>query len=76
VEFAGAVQTSLQDVRCKARVLAQFNIEQLRRVQGATVSTTAAGQLRLGDIATVTRGYSDSGVMLFTTGARGHWGVH
>ena len=63
VESAGAVQTS-QDV-LQARVSGQFNsLEQLRampiRGVGYGAGTTAAGsQLRLGDIATVTRGYSD-----------------
>ena len=63
VESAGAVQTS-QDV-LQARVSGQFNsLEQLRampiRGVGYGAGTTAAGsQLRLGDIATVTRGYAD-----------------
>ena len=63
VESAGAVQTS-QDV-LQARVTGQFDsLEQLRampiRGVGYGAGTTAAGsQLRLGDIATVTRGYSD-----------------
>ena len=63
VESAGAVQTG-QDV-LQARVTGQFNsLEQLRampiRGVGYGAGTTAAGsQLRLGDIATVTRGYSD-----------------
>jgi multidrug efflux pump subunit AcrB len=63
VESAGAVQTN-QDV-LQARVSGQFNsLEQLRampiRGVGYGAGTTASGsQLRLGDIATVTRGYSD-----------------
>ena len=63
VEPAGAVQTG-QDV-LQARVTGQFDsLEQLRampiRGVGYGAGTTAAGsQLRLGDIATVTRGYSD-----------------
>ena len=63
VESAGAVQTS-QDV-FQARVSGQFEaIEQLRalpiRGAGYGAGTTAASnQLRLGDIAMITRGYAD-----------------
>ena len=63
VESAGAVQTA-QDV-LQARVTGQFDsLEQLRampiRGVGYGAGTTASGsQLRLGDIATVSRGYSD-----------------
>ena len=63
VEPAGAVQTPLDTVQ--VRVAGQFEaVEQLRampiRGAGYGLGTTAGGsQLRLGDIATVRRGYAD-----------------
>ncbi|BDT66882.1 cobalt-zinc-cadmium resistance protein CzcA [Comamonadaceae bacterium OS-1] len=60
VESAGAVQTPLDVVQ--VRVGGQFqSVEQLRAmpIRGATSATAGAGQLRLGDIAEITRGYID-----------------
>ena len=63
VEFAGAVQTPLDILQ--VRVQGQFQaVEQLRampiRGAGYGAGTNAAGsQLRLGDIAEITRGYAD-----------------
>ncbi len=60
VESAGAVQTPLDVVQ--VRVGGQFqSVEQLQAmpIRGAGSSTAGAGQLRLGDIAQITRGYVD-----------------
>nr|WP_315189976.1 efflux RND transporter permease subunit [uncultured Albidiferax sp.] len=60
VESAGAVQTPLDVVQ--VRVGGQFqSVEQLRAmpIRGATSTTAGSGQLRLGDIAEITRGYTD-----------------
>ena len=60
VESAGTVQTPLDVVQ--VRVAGQFQtVEQLMAmpIRGATSTTAGAGQLRLGDIAVITRGYVD-----------------
>jgi multidrug efflux pump len=60
VESAGAVQTPLDVVQ--VRVAGQFQtVEQLQAmpIRGAGSTTAGAGQLRLGDIAEITRGYVD-----------------
>ncbi|EGI77577.1 efflux RND transporter permease subunit [Hylemonella gracilis] len=55
VESAGAVQTPLDVVQ--VRVAGQFNaLEELREMP---IRGTSGAQLRLGDIATITRGYAD-----------------
>ncbi|MEO7171506.1 efflux RND transporter permease subunit, partial [Flavobacterium sp.] len=60
VENAGAVQTPLDVVQ--VRVAGQFQtVEQLKAmpIRGGNSTTAGAGQLRLGDIAVITRGYID-----------------
>ncbi|MFO6421031.1 efflux RND transporter permease subunit [Hylemonella sp. W303a] len=55
VESAGAVQTPLDVVQ--VRVAGQFNaLEELREMP---IRGTSGAQLRMGDIATITRGYAD-----------------